>query len=354
MSKFIDERLKSYTPYVPGEQPKERKYIKLNTNESPFPPSALALKLAREAAGDCELYPDPEYAALVDAAAEKFGLQKENLLFTNGSDEALQYAFAAYCQNGKRAVFADITYGFYDVFADLYGANKKIVPLKEDFSICPAEYSRAGGTVFLANPNAPTGKALTKKEVLSIVTENLDNVVVVDEAYIDFGGESVLPFVNDFDNLIVVRTFSKSRSLAGARVGFAAANKALIDDLKLIKYSSNPYNLSRMDAAAALGALLDEAYFEKNRSTIIENRETMTRRLEKIGFTVLPSRANFIFARREGIPGKTLYSALRERGILVRHFEKPRIADFLRITVGNADECNALVEALEAIVKETL
>lgn len=354
MSKFLNERLKKFAPYVPGEQPQDKKYIKLNTNESPFPPSAFAMKLAREAAANLELYPDPEYKSLLSVAAEKFGVKKENLLFTNGSDETLNYAFAAYCANGSKAVFADVTYGFYEVFADLYGAEKKIIPLDKELSIIAKDYYNVGGTIFIANPNAPTGKLLSVSEILGIVKNNPENVVVVDEAYIDFGGESVLPYIEEFDNLLVVRTFSKSRSLAGARVGFAAANEKLIADLKAVKYSTNPYNLSRMNAAAAIGAILDEEYFEANCKAIIKNRELLVKELKDLGFCVLDSAANFVFASFEGICGRVLYQSLKDEGVLVRYFEKPRISPFIRITVGNEEQIAALIKATKKVIKEKL
>ena len=353
MSKFINEKTAKLTPYVPGEQPQDKKYVKLNTNESPFPPSAFAVKFATEESLRSELYPNPEYTSLVSVAAEKFGLKKENLLFTNGSDEALNYAFNAYC-SGRKAVFADITYGFYRVFADLYSSETKIIPLSEDFSVVPEDYFNAGGTVFIANPNAPTGKVLSIKEILSVVGSNPENVVVIDEAYIDFGGESVLPYVNDYENLIVVRTFSKSRSLAGARVGFAAANEKLIADLKTVKYSTNPYNMSRISAAMAVGALIDEDYFTANCKKVIENRAFTTEELKKIGFTVLDSKANFVFAKKDGLSGNAVYEGLKERGVLVRYFDKPRINDYVRITIGSKDDCVALISAAKSVVKESL
>ena len=352
MSKFIDKRLESLSPYVPGEQPKEREYIKLNTNESPFPPSAFAVKFALDEALKCDLYPDPEYSSLTEIASEKFNVKKENILFTNGSDEALNYAFNAYCSNGKKAVFADITYGFYKVFADLYGSDKKIIPLDEDYSINPKDYFNAGGTIFIANPNAPTGKILKVDDILSIVENNLTNVVVVDEAYIDFGGETVLPFIEKYDNLIVVRTFSKSRSLAGARVGFACANEKLIEDLKAVKYSTNPYNMSRVSSAMAIGALIDQDYFENNRKTIIENRDFTAKELQKLGFTVIDSKANFIFAKYDVISGKDIYLGLKNKGVLVRYFDKPRIDEFVRITIGSKADCTALINAVKEVIKE--
>ncbi len=353
MSKFLKAEYKELSPYVPGEQPKDRVYVKLNTNESPFPPSPFALKLLRESAEGNNLYPDPEYTAIRDVAAEKLGVGKENVLFTNGSDEALSFAYAAYCA-GKTAVFADITYGFYEVFADFYGAKKKIIPLKKDFTLCVNDYKNAGGTVFIANPNAPTGLLLTTEEIETVLQDNLDNVVVVDEAYIDFGGQSAVPLIKKYDNLIVVRTFSKSRSLAGIRLGMAIADEKLIKDLKLVKYSTNPYNVSGAGVYAGIGALLDEEYFLFTRAKIIENREKMKKELVRQGFSVTDSAANFVFAKRDGISGEKLYLALKEKGVLVRYFNKRGIEDYVRITVGNDEEVNALLTATGEIVKEKL
>ena len=353
MSKFLNAFYKTLTPYVPGEQPKDVEYVKLNTNESPYPPSPFALKLLRESAGQSNLYPDPEYTALCNVAAEKFRLKKENILFTTGSDEALSFAFAAYCK-GDTAVFADITYGFYEVFADFYGVNKKIIPLREDFTLNIEDYKNAGGTIFIANPNAPTGLLLTVDEIESVLKANSDNVVVIDEAYIDFGGESAISLINKYDNLIVVRTFSKSRSLAGIRLGMAIADEKLIADLKTIKYSTNPYNVSRAGASAGIGALLDEEYFISNCRKIIENRNKMTSALINFGFTVTDSKANFIFAKHKNLSGEKIYTALKEKGVLVRYFKKPKINDYVRITVGNDYETDALISAVEAVIKENL
>ena len=353
MSKFINESFKNLTPYVPGEQPKDKAYVKLNTNESPFPPSPFALKLMREAAGETNLYPDPEYTALVSVAAEKLGVKKENLLFTNGSDEALSFAFSLYAAN-KTAVFADITYGFYEVFADFYGVKKKIIPLKEDFSIDIKDYYNANGTIFIANPNAPTGLLLSLSSIEEIVKNNKNNIVVIDEAYIDFGGESATSLINNYDNLLVVKTFSKSRSLAGIRLGVAIANEKIIEDLKLIKYSTNPYNVSKAGMYAGIGALIDEEYFNKNCKKIIENREKMISALISEGFFVTNSKANFIFAKKDGLSGEKLYLSLKEKGVLVRYFNKKRISDFVRITVGNDEETAALITAIKEVIKENL
>lgn len=353
MSRFLIEKLQGVAPYVPGEQPKDKKYIKLNTNESPYPPSPYALKLMREEAAEGQLYPDPEYSALVSVAAEKLGVKKENILFTNGSDETLSFAFNAYCSGGK-AVFADITYGFYDVFADFYGVNKRIIPLKDDFSIDVTEYYNAGGTVFIANPNAPSGLLLSLDDIESVVKNNPDNVVVIDEAYIDFGGESAVKLIDKYENLLVIQTFSKSRSLAGMRVGMAIANENIIKDLKLIKYSTNPFNISKAGFYAAIGALLDEEYFADNCKKIIRNREKMTKALVSMGFAATDSKTNFIFAKHSKLGGEKIYLALKEKGVLVRYFKKPRIDEYVRITVGSDEETDALISAMKEVIEENL
>lgn len=353
MSEFLSEKYKGLAPYVPGEQPKDAEYVKLNTNESPFPPSPFALKLLRENAAGNNLYPDPEYTALINVAAEKFGVGKDNILFTNGSDETLGFCFAAYAV-GKTAVFADITYGFYSVFADFYGAKKKIIPLKDDLSIDVSDYDDAGGTVFIANPNAPTGISLPLSDVERLLKNNADNVVVVDEAYVDFGGESAVKLIGKYDNLIVVQTFSKSRSLAGIRLGMAFASPKLISDLKLIKYSTNPYNVSKAAMYAGIGALIDEEYFNFNCKKIAENREKMQNALKNAGFSVTNSKANFVFAKSDVVCGEKLYLGLKKKGVLVRHFDKPRISDYIRITVGDDYQTDALISAIKAVIKENL
>ncbi|MBO4251646.1 MAG: histidinol-phosphate transaminase [Clostridia bacterium] len=351
MSEYFSKRLKDIMPYTAGEQPQDKKYIKLNTNESPFPPSPFSLRLCRESAGDMLLYPDPEYNSLVKVAAQTWGVNEENLLFTNGSDEALNFAFIAYCDKDTPAVFPDITYGFYPVFAAINCVPKKEIPLKEDYTIDIKDYFNAGGTVFIANPNAPTGIALKKAEIEEIVANNPDNIVVIDEAYVDFGAESCVGLIDKYDNLIVTQTFSKSRSLAGARVGVAIASAALIGDLKTVKYSTNPYNLSRTSAAAGIGALLDEEYFNDNCEKIIEAREFFVKKLVGLGFSVLPSKANFVFAKYKDICGEKLYSELKNRGVLVRFFNKPRLKDFIRITIGTKSDMEKTVETVSEILK---
>ena len=352
MSRFFSPKYSSLTPYTPGEQPQERKYLKLNTNESPFPPSPLAQRLARDAAGDCQLYSDPECRALVNTAAESFGVEKENLLFTNGSDEILNFAFMAFCDSEHPAVFPNITYGFYPVFAELNNIPYEEIPLKDDFSIDINDYIGINKTIFIANPNAPTGIALSKADIEKIVASNPDNVVVVDEAYVDFGAESSLSLTKKYDNVLVCQTFSKSRSLAGARLGFGIGSKALINDLNTIKYSTNPYNINRMTMAAGIGALCDEEYFEKNCLKIAENREQTVRELQKLGFWVTDSKANFIFAKSDKIGGKDLYLSLKEKGVLIRHFETPLLKDYNRITIGSKEQMEEFIKTVREILEE--
>lgn len=352
MSKFLSSRLQNLTPYTPGEQPQDKKYIKLNTNESPFPPSPFAMRLARESAGDMLLYPDPEYSSLVKIAAQKFGISEDCILFTNGSDEALNFAFAAFCDKDTPAIFPDITYGFYSVFAELNGVPYKEIPLKADFTIDIKEYFNAKGTIFIANPNAPTGIALTRAEIERIVAENSDNIVVIDEAYVDFGAESCVKLIDKYDNLIITQTFSKSRSLAGARLGMAFGNASLINDLKTVKFSTNPYNVSRMSAAAGIGALIDEEYFIENCKAIVSTRFSFTEELKKKGFSVLNSKANFVFAKHKTLSGREIYSELKKRGVLVRFFDKPRLDDYVRITIGSMEDMQKTIEILSDILKE--
>ena len=352
MSRFFSEKYASLTPYTPGEQPQERRYLKLNTNESPFPPSPLAQRLARQEAGDLQLYSDPTCGSLTAVAAEKLGLTRDEILFTNGSDEILNFAFMAFCDKTHPAVFPDITYGFYPVFADLNGVPYETIPLKEDFSVRVADYQEIGKTVFIANPNAPTGIALSRDEIESIVASNPDSVVVVDEAYVDFGAESVLPLIRKYENLLVCQTFSKSRSLAGGRLGFGAGDPALIRDLNTVKYSTNPYNINRMTMAAGIGALSDTAYFNENCRRIIATRTRAAAALKDLGFTMTDSSANFLFARHPQIGGLELYQTLKERGVLIRHFETGRLKDYNRITVGSDEQMDELIAAITAILEE--
>ncbi len=350
MSKFLSSRLCSLKEYVPGEQPTDMKYIKLNTNESPFMPSPEVLKAVTEGrAKNLQLYPEPDCTKLCMALAKRYGVEKENIIVGNGSDEILNFCFLAYFDKNSPVVFPNITYGFYKVFGDLYGSDYTEIPLTHDLSVDINDYIGINKNIVLANPNAPSGKALDKKDIERIIASNPDNIVLIDEAYVDFGGQSVADLVKKYDNLIVVMTFSKSRSLAGARVGFAIANSKLIGDLNRIKYSINPYNINSMSQRAALAALESAQYYDNNCKTIIETREFFVKELDRLGFETLPSKANFVFTKKSGVSGFELYTKLKSRGILVRHFDKEPISDYLRITIGTKQQMMALVSALEEL-----
>lgn len=352
MSRFFSRRYDALEPYTPGEQPKDQQYIKLNTNESPFPPSPAVEAAARREAPLLRLYSDPESTELTKKLAARYHLAPEQVLVTNGSDEALNFAFMAFADETRPLAFADITYGFYPVFAQLNHIPYTQIPLKDDFTLDPADYLNLGKTIVLANPNAPTGLPLKLCDLERILESNAGTVVIVDEAYVDFGAESAIQMIDRYENLLVTQTFSKSRSLAGARVGYAMGNAALIADLNTIKYSTNPYNVSRLDAAAACAALDEDAYYMENCRTIAENRAWTTQQLQKLGFTVTASKSNFVFACTERISGLALYEKLKARGILIRHFEKPRIRAYNRITVGTREQMQALIAAITAILEE--
>ena len=340
------------TPYTPGEQPRDQKYIKLNTNESPFPPSPKAQARAAAELDQLQLYSDPTCASLVAEAANALGVAQDEIIFSNGSDEVLNFAFMAFCDENCPAIFPDITYGFYKVFAKLNGIPYKEIPLKSDFSLDISDYFGKHTTIFIANPNAPTGLYLSLGQIEDILKANPNNVVVIDEAYIDFGAESAIPLTKKYDNLLVVQTFSKSRSLAGGRLGFAVGCRELIQDLNTIKYSTNPYNVNRMTMAAGVGALEDDAYFRSNCQAIMDNRTWTTAELDALGFDTLPSLTNFIFTKSNAIPGKMLYQKLKERGILVRHFDTPRLTDHVRVTIGSKEQMAAFIRATKEILEE--
>ncbi len=352
MSRFFSEKYRALTPYTPGEQPQDQAYVKLNTNESPFPPSPKAILLAAEAAAHLELYSDPTCHDLTERLAGHLGVSPEEVLLTNGSDEILNFAFMAFCDAAHPAVFPDITYGFYPVFARLNGVPYEELPLREDFSVDVDAYCGIGKTIFLANPNAPTGIALPRSEIERILQSNPDNVVVVDEAYVDFGAESCVPLIHTYDNLLVTQTFSKSRSMAGARLGFGVGSKALIRDLNTIKYSTNPYNINRMTMAAGYGVLEDEAYTRMNCAQIMETRAYTADALRKRGFSVLNSSANFLFAKSDRIDGAQLYLELKNRGVLVRHFTLERLKAYNRITIGSREQMETLLSTIDTILEE--
>lgn len=346
MSRYFSKKFKALVPYTPGEQPKEMKYIKLNTNESPFPPSEKAMKKAAEAVKNLQLYCDPECRALVKKASEVFSVDTDEILFTNGSDEILNFAFSAFCDETHPAVFPDITYGFYPVFAEINRVPYEEIPLKDDFTISVDDYIGINKTIFIANPNAPTGIALSLNDIEKIVSSNPESVVVIDEAYVDFGTESAVSLIHKYSNLLVTQTFSKSRSLAGGRLGFGIACKELIADLNTIKYSTNPYNINSLTQAVGTGVLEDEEYTKSNCKTIIENREYLTKNLEAMGFFVLPSKANFVFARHDKTDGRALYEALKSKGVLVRHFDSEKLRDYNRITVGTKEQIDILTQKI--------
>ena len=355
MSRFWSKVVGTLTPYVPGEQPKVANLIKLNTNENPYPPSPKVLEaIEAELGADASrlrLYPDPNADLLKAAIARLYGVAPQQVFVGNGSDEVLAHIFMALLKHDAPVLFPDITYSFYPVYCALYGIDYRTVPLADDFTIDPAHYMQPNGGIIFPNPNAPTGRQLGVDAIEQILAANRDSVVVVDEAYVDFGGESAISLADRYDNLLVVHTLSKSRSLAGLRVGFAVGNAALIEALERVKNSFNSYPLDRLAIVGAVAALEDAAYFEHSRQSVITSRSTLTAELQSLGFEVLPSAANFIFARHPHRDAAQLALALREQNIIVRHFKLPRIDQFLRITVGTDADCAALTAALRSILK---
>ncbi len=352
MSKFMSQKYITLKEYVPGEQPQDKKYIKLNTNESPFPPSPEVIKKITSCeVADLRLYSDPECKKLKCAIADKYGLSPENIFVSNGSDESLNFFFMAFCDETKKIAFPEISYGFYKVYANLYNLNYKAIPLNEDFSINPKDYKNLGRNIVIANPNAPTGLALSLEDIESIVSSNKDYIVLIDEAYVDFGAQSAVSLTKKYENLLVVQTYSKSRSLAGARLGFAIGSSGVIADLEKIKYSTNPYNINRLTLVAGEASIKDTEYFEKNSKEIIETREYTISELEKLGFTVTDSKANFVFASTPDISGEDLYLKLKDMGILIRHFNDEKIKDYNRITIGTKQQMQSFISAVKKIIK---
>ena len=353
MSKFLSKEAGRLAPYTPGEQPQDQQYIKLNTNESPFPPSPRVIKaISRAELLKLNLYSDPTCARLVEAIAKRYELQPENVLTGNGSDEILAFAFRAFCGEGKPLAYADITYGFYKSQVALFGLDAKVIPLREDFTLNVDDYMDFPGTIVIANPNAPTGMTVPREDIQQLLEADPDRVVIVDEAYVDFGAESCVPMIYRYDNLLVVQTMSKSRSLAGGRVGYALGSPALISALNRVKYSFNPYNVNRLSIIAGAVAVEDEPYFQTCTAAVRNNRAWTVRELEELGFTVLPSSANFIFAKSDKLPGGELYRKLKENGILVRWFDADRIRDYVRITIGSLEQMTALVDEIARLLEE--
>lgn len=352
MSKYWSETTQRLEPYVPGEQPKDQQYIKLNTNENPYPPSPRVLQAIQEHAGQAlRLYPDPESAVLRERIAAEYGLQANEVFVGNGSDEVLALAFKTFFDRRRPVAFADITYSFYKVYVQFHELQAAIIPLQEDFSLDVEAFCRTEcGGIVIANPNAPTGMEVPLEQLESIVRHHPDEVVLVDEAYVDFGGKSAVSLIRRYPNVLVVQTFSKSRSLAGMRVGFALGHPELIEGLNRVKNSFNSYPLDRLAQAAAIAALEDRAYFAETTNKIIRTRERVTEELKRLGFDVLPSKTNFVFAKREGWSGAELQRLLKERGVLVRHFAQPRISDYLRISIGTDEEMTIMMDRLRDIL----
>lgn len=367
MSRFLNKKHQDLSPYTPGEQMNGSGWIKLNTNESPFPPPRQVVEAAEEAARSLQLYCDPDATELRKELAryltdrelarcltdrEQTAVSADRIIITNGSDEILHFAFMAFCGEESPALFADITYGFYQVFADLEKCPSQIIPLKEDLSIDGRDYVDRKGTVFLANPNANTGIAMEPARIEEILRSDPDRVVVVDEAYGDFGAESVIPLVEKYDNLLVTRTFSKGWSMAGARLGYGVGSPDLIDDLNRIKYATDPYSVNAMTQKAGIAALHAAEEIRVNCETITGTRKWLSAELAKLNFELTPSSANFLFARHRDRSGKELYEKLKEKKILVRYFDKPRIQDHIRITVGSRRQMEILLDKLEEILEE--
>lgn len=352
MSRYRDIKFSSLKEYIPGEQPQDKKYIKLNTNESPFPPSPSVIEAVNaEEVSKLNLYSDPECKALKRAIAERYRVNTENVFISNGSDEILNFAFMLY-GNINGSVFPDISYGFYKVFGDLYNIEYTTAPLTDKFEIEPDDYRNAGKFVVIANPNAPTGIALALEVIEDIIKTNPDNVVLIDEAYVDFGAESAIGLINKYSNLIVCRTYSKSRSLAGARLGFAFASKELIADLELIRNSTNPYNINRLTQIAGTAAIMQDEYYMDACKEIERVRSITENELKALGFEVLPSKANFLFAKHNCIDGGELYLKLKEIGVLVRHFTNERICQYNRITIGTEEQMKAFIDTVKIILEE--
>ena len=352
MSRFLSAKHAGLKPYVPGEQPQDMQYIKLNTNESPFPPSPAVAEAAAREASRCNLYSDPTCRGVRERLAKRYDLSPENVLLTNGSDEALNFIILAYGDERHPFAFCDVTYGLYPVLCRLYHIPFTEIPLRADFSVDVEACTWTDAPLILANPNAPTSLALARDTLEMIIASRPDRLVVVDEAYIDFGGESCVPLVKKYDNLLVVQTFSKSRSLAGARLGYILGNAALIAELDGIRCSLNPYNVNRMSLAAGEVVLDDDARYMENCRVIMENRQWTAENLRALGFSVLESKANFLFAAHPALTGETLYKNLKARGILVRYFSAPRTAAHVRITIGTHAQMQALIDQTQAILKE--
>ncbi len=352
MSKFFSSKYINVEPYVPGEQPQDRSYIKLNTNELPFPPSPLAQKLARIEAGNLNIYSDPNCNILRKTAADCYGISEDEIMFGNGSDEILNYIVMAYCDSETGLVVPNVTYSFYKSLAVLNQIEYREIPVGKDLTIDPADYYNVNGTVMIANPNAPTGIALTLKQIEGIVMNNPDNIVVIDEAYVDFGGETAMGLINKYENILVTRTMSKVNGLAGGRLGFVVGPKELISDLNALRNSTNPYNINRMTMMAAVGALTDREYMTNCINRIMKTREETVKSLKRLGFETTDSSSNFLFVRHPKYNGRKLYQDLKDRGILIRHFETELLREYNRITIGSDEDMKTVVATIRELLEE--
>lgn len=355
MSRFINGKYDNLKPYTPGEQPKNfKKLIKLNTNENPYEPAPGVLKVINdEELKRLKLYSDPEASELTAAIGDFYGINKNRVMVGNGSDEILAFVFMAFQSETGKIYYPEISYSFYPVYCQVFGARGIKVPLGKDFTVNPRDYYNADGTIVITNPNAPTGRALSLKEIKSILDNNTDNLVVIDEAYVDFGAESAVRLIDEYENLLVVQTFSKSRSLAGARIGFAMGNEEIIADLNRIKFSFNPYNLNRLSILAGVEAMKDVDYFNETCKRIKEEREKFIAEMRDLGFKVIPSSSNFVFVSPPEISGEEYFTKLRKYNIIVRHFNDEKIRDYVRITIGRPEEMAALAAATREILADS-
>ena len=351
MSRYWSQIIRELKPYVPGEQPKENIFVKLNTNENPYPPSPRVLDaIVKTADSSLRRYPDPNCDALKQAIADYYSVKRENVFVGNGSDEVLALSFISFFKQSQPILFPDISYSFYEVYCSLFEIENNRVPLTEDFSISLLDYEQPNGGIIFPNPNAPTGKLLSLEQIKKLLEQNGESVVIVDEAYIDFGGDTAIELIGEHPNLLVAQTFSKSRSLAGLRVGAALGSEELIEGLEQAKNAFNSYPLDRLAITGAVEAIRDEAYFRATCKKVMETRERTVEALSKMGFSIVPSMANFIFIRPSGIQARELYTRLKDEKILVRYFDRPRIDAYLRVTIGTDAEMQAFIEKTAQII----
>jgi len=351
MSRFLNSKYSTLTPYTPGEQPQTSGLIKLNTNESPFPPSPKVVEvISADEIKKLNLYPDPEASELVSAISEYYNISKSKIVLGNGSDELLAFSFMAFQNESREINFPDISYGFYKVYAEVYGANVKLIKLDDNLMINPRDYFDISGTIVIANPNPPTGTIISLESIEGVLKTNKNNLVIIDEAYVNFGADSSLRLTDKYDNLLVIQTFSKDRNLAGGRIGVAFGHEEIINDLNKIKYSFNPYNLNRLSILAGVAAIKDKEYFETCVEKIKSTRKEFVQSMEALGFSVMPSLANFVLAKHEQIPGEKYYELLKSKNILVRHFKNERIKDYVRITIGKREDMDTLLKVTKELL----